>query len=54
VLGVPRPGNDHADGYTFEFPVKISTGSDTITEGRIDFYRRASFVLEVNNSSPTD
>lgn len=46
LLGVPRPGNDHADGYSFEFPVKIPTGPDTVTEGRIDLYRRASFVLE--------
>ncbi|MEQ1852921.1 MAG: type IIL restriction-modification enzyme MmeI, partial [Chthoniobacteraceae bacterium] len=46
LLGVPRPGNDHAEGYSFEFPVKIPTGPDTHTDGRIDLYRRASFVLE--------
>jgi len=46
ILGVPEPSNSHADGYTFEFPVKIPTGPDTVTEGRIDLYRRASFVLE--------
>jgi len=46
ILGVPEPSNSHADGYTFEFPVKIPTGPDTVTDGRIDLYRRASFVLE--------
>ena len=46
ILGVPEPSNSHADGYTFEFPVKIPTGPDTSTDGRIDLYRRASFVLE--------
>lgn len=46
LLGVPRPGNDHSFGYTFEFPVKIPTGPDTTTEGRVDLYRRGSFVLE--------
>ena len=46
LLGVPEPSNSHADGYSFEFPVKIPTGPDTTTEGRVDLYRRASFVLE--------
>ena len=46
ILDVPVPSNSHADGYTFEFPVKIATGPDTVTEGRIDLYRRANFVLE--------
>ena len=46
LLGVPRPGNDHAAGYSFEFPVKIPTGPGAFTEGRIDLYRRGSYVLE--------
>ena len=46
VLEVPRPSNTHSDGYSFEFPVKIPRGDGTSTEGRIDLYRRASFVLE--------
>ncbi len=46
ILGVPGPSNTHADGYTFEFPVKIPTGPGTTTDGRIDLYRRGSFVLE--------
>ncbi|MCE9609880.1 MAG: hypothetical protein K8R23_06685 [Chthoniobacter sp.] len=46
LLGVPRPGNDHASGYTFEFPVRIPTGPGQATDGRIDLYRRGCFVLE--------
>jgi len=46
LLGVPRPGNDHAHGYSFEFPVKIPTGPGLTTDGRIDLYRRGCFVLE--------
>ncbi|MCE9609708.1 MAG: hypothetical protein K8R23_05820 [Chthoniobacter sp.] len=46
LLSVPRPGNDHASGYTFEFPVKIPTGPGLTTDGRIDLYRRGCFVLE--------
>jgi len=46
LLGVPRPGNDHAAGYSFEFPVKIPLGPDGTTDGRIDLYRRGAFVLE--------
>ena len=46
LLGVPEPSNSHADGYSFEFPVSVSSGPGTTTEGRIDLYRRGSFVLE--------
>jgi hypothetical protein len=46
LLGVPRPANSHAAGYSFEFPVKIPVGPGAETEGRIDLYRRGSFVLE--------
>ena len=46
LLGVPRPSNSHADGYSFEFPVKIPTGSGTFADGRLDLYRRGCFVLE--------
>ena len=56
LLGVPRPGNTHADGYSFEFPVRIPTGPDTHTDGRIDLYRRGSFVLEAKQfaTEPAD
>ena len=46
LLDVPRPGNSHASGYTFEFPVKIPTGPGTHTDGRIDLYRSGCFVLK--------
>ncbi len=46
LLGVPRPGNDHGDGYSFEFPLKIPRPDGTFTQGFIDLYRRRSFVLE--------
>lgn len=49
LLAVPRPGNSHASGYSFEFPVKIPIGPigpGGTTDGRIDLYRRGCFVLE--------
>ena len=46
LLGVPRPGNDHDAGYSFEFPLKIPRADGTFTQGFIDLYRRRSFVLE--------
>jgi hypothetical protein len=46
LLDVPRPGNDHAGGYSFEFPVKIPTGPSEHTPGFLDLYRRGCFVLE--------
>jgi hypothetical protein len=52
LLGVPRPGNDHAAGYSFEFPVRISTGTEAWSEGRIDLYRRGCFVLEAKQFIP--
>ena len=52
LLGVPRPSNSHADGYSFEFPVKIPTGPGTFTDGRLDLYRRGCFVLEAKRQIP--
>jgi hypothetical protein len=46
LLEVPRPSNTHADGYTFEFPVKIPLRDGSLGDGRIDLYRRDAFVLE--------
>lgn len=40
LLEVPRPSNTHADGYTFEYPVKIPLGDGSLGDGRIDLYRR--------------
>jgi hypothetical protein len=39
LLDLPAPSNTHADGYSFEFPVKIPTGPSETTDGRIDLYR---------------
>ena len=52
LLGVPEPSNSHADGYSFEFPVKIPTGPGTFTDGRLDLYRRGCFVLEAKRQIP--
>lgn len=46
LLEVPRPSNTHADGYSFEFPVKIPLRDGSLGDGRIDLYRRDAFVLE--------
>lgn len=46
LLDLPAPSNTHADGYSFEFPVKIPIAPGETTDGRIDLYRRGSFVLE--------
>ncbi len=43
LLGVPAPANNHADGYSFEYPVKVPGGSST---NFIDLYRRGHFVFE--------
>ena len=43
LLGVAPPGHNHAEGYSFEFPVKVPGGTST---NFIDLYRRAHFVLE--------
>ena len=46
LLEVPRPSNTHADGYTFEYPVKIPLGDGSFADGRLDLYRSGCFVLE--------
>lgn len=46
LLALPRPSNDHHDGYSFEFPVKIPRGDGTSTQGFLDLYRKGCFVLE--------
>ena len=59
LLGVLRPENSHAAGYSFEFPVRIATSPKTQSEGRIDLYRRGCFMLEAKQfiapkTEPTD
>ena len=50
LIGVPHPepskADEDANTYTFEKAVKIGNGDGTESDGRIDLYRRGSFVLE--------
>jgi len=46
LLGVPHPGNQRQGSYTFEFHVSEVQADGTRKEGRIDLYKRASFILE--------
>ncbi len=54
-LEVPRPdptrAEDHRNTYVFEKPVQFHHLDFTTSEGRIDLYRRAHFVLEASLSS---
>jgi hypothetical protein len=45
MLGVPPPSNNHAEGYSFEFPVKVPGGQST---NFLDLYRRASSAASIN------
>ena len=46
LLDVPPPGNQRNGSYTFEFHVSEMQADGTHKEGRIDLYKRASFILE--------
>ena len=46
LLDVPQPGNQRNGAYTFEFHVRETQHDGTTKEGRIDLYKRASFILE--------
>ncbi len=46
LLGVPRPDPHPDKGYFFEFPIVEHHPDGTTSNGRIDLYRRAHFVLE--------
>ena len=46
VLEVPRPQPTFTGGYAFEFPVPQQHRDGSVTEGRIDLYKRGCFVLE--------
>ena len=46
LLEVPRPDPQPAKGYFFEFPVVEHNPDGSTSQGRIDLYRRAHFVLE--------
>ena len=43
---VPTKADEDANTYTFEKAVKVREGDGTESDGRIDLYRRGSFVLE--------
>ena len=46
LLEVDRPGNQRQGGYTFEFHVSETQHDGSTKLGRIDLYKRASFILE--------
>ena len=46
LLEVPRPDNQPAAGYFFEYPVTEHHADGTTSQGRIDLCKRACFVLE--------
>lgn len=50
LLGVPRPHDPKEGGtreeYSFERPVTFKHNNGKTSSGRIDLYRRGSFVLE--------
>jgi hypothetical protein len=43
VLGVPQPTNTHAEGYSFNFPIKVP---GTEKSNFLDLYHRGRFVWE--------
>ena len=46
LLDLTPPGNQRNGSYTFEFHVSEMQADGTHKEGRIDLYKRASFILE--------
>jgi SAM-dependent methyltransferase len=54
-LDVPRPdpsrAEDHLNTYVFEKPVTFHNLDGSISQGRIDLYRRGHFVLEAKQGS---
>ncbi|MCX6910012.1 MAG: class I SAM-dependent DNA methyltransferase, partial [Verrucomicrobia bacterium] len=51
---MPRPDPAPDNGYTFEFPVRQHHADGTATEGRMDLYKRACFVLESKQFKPVE
>lgn len=55
LLGVPRPHDPKEGGtreeYSFERPVTFKHNNGKTSSGRIDLYRRGSFVLEAKQGS---
>jgi hypothetical protein len=54
LLGVPEPepakGDPVLDSYTFEYGVKFKEPDGSESPGRIDLYKKGSFVLEAKQS----
>ena len=46
LLAVPRPDPKPGSGYAFEFPVVEHHPDGSTSDGRIDLYKRAAFLLE--------
>lgn len=46
MLEVYRPDPHREEGYAFEFPVPQQHRDGSVTQGRIDLYKRRCFVLE--------
>ncbi len=49
----PATGDPRTDAYVFERPVRFVHGDGTESAGRIDLYRRGSFVLEAKKLRQT-
>ena len=59
LLAVPRPDPKPGSGYAFEFPVIEHHPDGSTSDGRIDLYKRAAFLLEAKQfqdqpAEPTD
>lgn len=46
LLEVPPPDNKPDAGYYFEYPITEHHADGTTSQGRVDLYKRGSFVLE--------
>ena len=55
LLDLPEPEPSTADGdkdnYVYEKAVKFRDGSDRVSTGRIDLYRKGCFVLEAKQGT---
>lgn len=54
LLGVPEPepakGDASLDSYVFEYGVKFKEADGSESAGRVDLYKKGSFVLEAKQS----
>jgi hypothetical protein len=59
LLGVPRPDPKRGSGHAFELPVTEYHPDSSTSEGRVDLYKRAAFLLKAKQfqdqpPAPTD